>query len=221
MVCALANEKSRCALAPICWPCPDWLESMRRTAALWARVMLRRRQRLIRQYRCPNQSPGYLRLMIAFRFPLRFHTAAMPLSLAIRTAIGIETLCGGNGYGCNAAPTSAHSNTAYAILNNRTSTATNLTQPISRIESVDFWRNCQAGSARILSQASTAMLARTNRSQQGCPTCFVNLSTSGRCRRGRYPVVRCRDILIRKVGLNSLAQVVMRTALAKNATPPL
>lgn len=170
MVCALANDKGRCALAPICWPCPDWLESMRRTAALGARVMLRRRQRLILQYRCPNQSPGYLRLMIAFRFPSRFHTAAMPLGLASRTAIGIETRLRREWIRSQrSANISALQNRLDAILNNRTSTATNLTQPISRIENVDFWRNCQADSARILSQALTAMLERTNPSQQGLP----------------------------------------------------
>ncbi|RST31570.1 flagellin FliC [Sphingomonas ginkgonis] len=55
-----------------------------------------------------------------------------------------------------------------ATVNNLTSTATNLTEAKSRIEDTDFSaESTKLASAQILSQASTAMLAQANQSQQG------------------------------------------------------
>jgi flagellin len=55
-----------------------------------------------------------------------------------------------------------------ATVNNLTSTATNLTESKSRIEDADFSaESTKLASAQILSQASTAMLAQANQSQQG------------------------------------------------------
>ena len=55
-----------------------------------------------------------------------------------------------------------------ATVNNLTSTATNLTEAKSRIEDADFSaESTKLASAQILSQASTAMLAQANQSQQG------------------------------------------------------
>ncbi|MBA4306128.1 MAG: flagellin FliC [Sphingopyxis sp.] len=55
-----------------------------------------------------------------------------------------------------------------ATVNNLTSTATNLTESKSRIQDADFSaESTKLASAQILSQASTAMLAQANQSQQG------------------------------------------------------
>jgi flagellin len=55
-----------------------------------------------------------------------------------------------------------------ATVNNLTSTATNLTEAKSRIEDADFSaESTNLASAQILAQASTAMLAQANQSQQG------------------------------------------------------
>ena len=55
-----------------------------------------------------------------------------------------------------------------ATVNNLTSTVTNLTEAKSRIEDADFSvESTKLASANILSQASTAMLAQANQSQQG------------------------------------------------------
>jgi flagellin len=55
-----------------------------------------------------------------------------------------------------------------ATVNNLTSTATNLTDAKSRIEDADFsMESTKLAAAQILSQASTAMLAQANQSQQG------------------------------------------------------
>lgn len=53
-------------------------------------------------------------------------------------------------------------------VNNLTSTATNLTESKSRIQDADFSaESTKLASAQILAQASTAMLAQANQSQQG------------------------------------------------------
>jgi flagellin len=53
-------------------------------------------------------------------------------------------------------------------VNNLTSTVTNLTEAKSRIEDADFSvETTKLASAQILAQASTAMLAQANQSQQG------------------------------------------------------
>lgn len=53
-------------------------------------------------------------------------------------------------------------------VNNLTSTATNLTEAKSRIQDADFSaESTKLASAQILAQASTAMLAQANQSQQG------------------------------------------------------
>ncbi len=55
-----------------------------------------------------------------------------------------------------------------ATVNNLTSTVTNLTESKSRIQDADFSaESTKLASAQILSQASTAMLAQANQSQQG------------------------------------------------------
>jgi len=55
-----------------------------------------------------------------------------------------------------------------ATVNNLTSTATNLTEAKSRIQDADFSEeSTKLATAQILSQASTAMLAQANQSQQG------------------------------------------------------
>lgn len=55
-----------------------------------------------------------------------------------------------------------------ATVNNLTSTATNLTEAKSRIQDADFSaESTKLASAQILAQASTAMLAQANQSQQG------------------------------------------------------
>jgi flagellin len=55
-----------------------------------------------------------------------------------------------------------------ATVNNLTSTTTNLTEAKSRIEDADFSvESTKLATAQILSQASTAMLAQANQSQQG------------------------------------------------------
>lgn len=55
-----------------------------------------------------------------------------------------------------------------ATVNNLTSTATNLTESKSRIQDADFSaESTKLASAQILAQASTAMLAQANQSQQG------------------------------------------------------
>jgi flagellin len=55
-----------------------------------------------------------------------------------------------------------------ATVNNLTSTVTNLTESKSRIMDADFsMESTKLASAQILSQASTAMLAQANQSQQG------------------------------------------------------
>lgn len=55
-----------------------------------------------------------------------------------------------------------------ATVNNLTSTATNLSEAKSRIQDADFSaESTKLAAAQILSQASTAMLAQANQSQQG------------------------------------------------------
>ncbi|MET4593604.1 MULTISPECIES: flagellin N-terminal helical domain-containing protein [unclassified Sphingomonas] len=55
-----------------------------------------------------------------------------------------------------------------SVVNNLTSNSTNLSDARSRIEDADFSAETQAlAKAQILSQASTAMLAQANQSQQG------------------------------------------------------
>ncbi|MFN3620187.1 flagellin [Sphingorhabdus sp.] len=55
-----------------------------------------------------------------------------------------------------------------ATVNNLTSTTTNLTEAKSRVEDADFSaESTKLASAQILAQASTAMLAQANQSQQG------------------------------------------------------
>ncbi|MEY4998817.1 MAG: hypothetical protein RIS00_861 [Pseudomonadota bacterium] len=62
----------------------------------------------------------------------------------------------------------AAQNRLEATVNNLTSTATNLTESRSRIEDADFSaESTKLAAAQILSQASTAMLAQANQSQQG------------------------------------------------------
>jgi flagellin len=62
----------------------------------------------------------------------------------------------------------ASQNRLDATVNNLTSTVTNLTESKSRIEDADFSvESTKLASAQILSQASTAMLAQANQSQQG------------------------------------------------------
>ena len=55
-----------------------------------------------------------------------------------------------------------------STVNNLTSTVTNLSESKSRIEDADFSvETTKLASAQILAQASTAMLAQANQSQQG------------------------------------------------------
>lgn len=62
----------------------------------------------------------------------------------------------------------AAQNRLEATVNNLTATATNLTESRSRIEDADFSaESTKLAAAQILSQASTAMLAQANQSQQG------------------------------------------------------
>jgi flagellin len=62
----------------------------------------------------------------------------------------------------------ASQNRLEATVNNLTATTTNLTEAKSRIEDADFSaESTKLASAQILSQASTAMLAQANQSQQG------------------------------------------------------
>lgn len=62
----------------------------------------------------------------------------------------------------------AAQNRLEASVNNLTSSVTNLTEAKSRIEDADFSvESTKLASAQILSQASTAMLAQANQSQQG------------------------------------------------------
>jgi flagellin len=62
----------------------------------------------------------------------------------------------------------ASQNRLEATVNNLTATTTNLTEAKSRIEDADFsTESTKLASAQILSQASTAMLAQANQSQQG------------------------------------------------------
>ena len=62
----------------------------------------------------------------------------------------------------------AAQNRLEATVNNLTSTATNLTEAKSRIQDADFSaESTKLASAQILAQASTAMLAQANQSQQG------------------------------------------------------
>jgi flagellin len=62
----------------------------------------------------------------------------------------------------------ASQNRLDATVNNLTSTVTNLSASKSRIEDADFsTESTKLASAQILSQASTAMLAQANQSQQG------------------------------------------------------
>jgi flagellin len=62
----------------------------------------------------------------------------------------------------------AAQNRLEATVNNLTSTATNLTDAKSRIADADFSaESTKLAAAQILSQASTAMLAQANQSQQG------------------------------------------------------
>ncbi len=62
----------------------------------------------------------------------------------------------------------ASQNRLQSVVNNLTTNATNLTDAKSRIEDADFSTETTAlAKAQILSQASTAMLAQANQSQQG------------------------------------------------------
>lgn len=62
----------------------------------------------------------------------------------------------------------AAQNSLTVTVNNLTSTAMNLTEAKSRIEDADFSaESTKLASAQILAQASTAMLAQANQSQQG------------------------------------------------------
>jgi flagellin len=62
----------------------------------------------------------------------------------------------------------ASQNRLEATVNNLTSTVTNLTEAKSRIEDTDFSvESTKLASSQILAQASTAMLAQANQSQQG------------------------------------------------------
>ena len=62
----------------------------------------------------------------------------------------------------------ASQNRLQSAVNNSTSNLTNLTDARSRIEDTDFSEETTAlAKAQILSQASTAMLAQANQSQQG------------------------------------------------------
>jgi flagellin len=62
----------------------------------------------------------------------------------------------------------AQQNRLDATVNNLTATVTNLTDAKSRIEDADFsMESTKLAAAQILSQASTAMLAQANQSQQG------------------------------------------------------
>ena len=62
----------------------------------------------------------------------------------------------------------ASQNRLQSVVNNLTSNATNLSDARSRIEDADFSAETTAlAKAQILSQASTAMLAQANQSQQG------------------------------------------------------
>ena len=66
------------------------------------------------------------------------------------------------------ADTGAVQNRLEATVNNLSSTAINLTDAKSRIEDADFSaESTKMAAAQILSQASTAMLAQANQSQQG------------------------------------------------------
>ncbi len=68
----------------------------------------------------------------------------------------------------NRATLGAVQNRLEATVNNLTSTVTNLTEAKSRIEDADFSAETTAlAKQQILSQASTAMLAQANQSQQG------------------------------------------------------
>jgi flagellin len=59
-------------------------------------------------------------------------------------------------------------NRLQVTVNNLTTTTTNLAESKSRIEDADFSTETTAlAKAQILSQASTAMLAQANQSQQG------------------------------------------------------
>src|SRR3546814_15955398 len=58
-----------------------------------------------------------------------------------------------------------------SAITNLTSQSTNLTEARSRIEDVDFSsETTEMAKSQILSQASTAMLAQANQSQQGVPS---------------------------------------------------
>jgi flagellin len=62
----------------------------------------------------------------------------------------------------------ASQNRLQSVVNNLTTNSTNLSDAKSRIEDADFSSETQAlAKAQILSQASTAMLAQANQSQQG------------------------------------------------------
>jgi flagellin len=62
----------------------------------------------------------------------------------------------------------ASQNRLESVVNNLTSNMTNLTEARSRIEDTDFSsETAELAKAQILSQASTAMLAQANQSQQG------------------------------------------------------
>jgi flagellin len=68
----------------------------------------------------------------------------------------------------NRAGLGASQNRLESAINNLQSTMTNLTEARSRIEDVDFSAETTAlAKAQILNQASTAMLAQANQSQQG------------------------------------------------------
>ncbi|HTG37592.1 flagellin [Sphingomonas sp.] len=84
-------------------------------------------------------------------------TAALAL---VDTALGTVST--------NRASLGASQNRLQSVVNNLTNNATNLTDARSRIEDADFSaETMQLAKSQILSQASTAMLAQANQSQQG------------------------------------------------------
>ncbi len=94
-------------------------------------------------------------------------------ALDISTAAGASTALGTiddaiNTVATERASLGAVQNRLDSTVNNLTSTVTNLSESKSRIEDADFSvETTKLASAQILAQASTAMLAQANQSQQG------------------------------------------------------
>lgn len=94
-------------------------------------------------------------------------------SLDISTAAGASTALSAiddaiNTVATERASLGAVQNRLDSTVNNLTSTVTNLSESKSRIEDADFSvETTKLASAQILAQASTAMLAQANQSQQG------------------------------------------------------